>query len=380
MDLPLSALDVQELLDRCIDFRAHSRYDLLACALVSRSWAAAAQSHLFREVLFNMDRYSSELLWWQLRGTLSASPHLIRHIRLLFVNSDALTTPGFLEICNFPFTHLKDVYIHQSNDVTLVRAMGMQQLFSLPSLRRVGFLCYYIEAASFPRIWERSAAGVRHLQVCCDELSTEPLVFTSTDHDVPSIVLESLQLASGNVISTLEGVGDWLMNALCPFDLSSLRVLSIGWHTQILRWQRITPALQTLEAIDFRFDDTQITHDTLVDLSLLPNLILLRMCIPFPEHHPRALDTLATIGSASRIRKIVLYESWLGDTACEALDIRISGLPMRHLPVLEIEMRIVWGGLGAENLNEYFPRLSSRNPVQHVVENDPPFADFIKIS
>ncbi|KAJ6568054.1 hypothetical protein DFH09DRAFT_1468387 [Mycena vulgaris] len=153
---------------------------------------------------------------------------------------------------------------------------------------------------------QHAAAGIKHV-----ELSAYDLAVFTHNRPVPRIALESLQLQSDSVIwpSPSDAVGDWLMNALCPFDLSALRVLSIGWHMQILRWQQITPALQTLEAIDF-----------------------------------------------SLMYAFLYYPNYPGDNT-----VRLSGLPMRDLPVLEIEMRDFQGDLGPENLYEHFPRLRSRN-------------------
>ncbi|KAJ7121489.1 hypothetical protein C8R44DRAFT_166420 [Mycena epipterygia] len=107
-----SPLDIQELVDKCTEFLRDSRPDLMACSLVSRSWAHAAQRHLFWNVSIEEQEESQiPLLWARLQETLHASPHLIRHIHRLRIHIHCLPTDALSIIDNFSFTNLTHVVI-----------------------------------------------------------------------------------------------------------------------------------------------------------------------------------------------------------------------------------------------------------------------------
>ncbi|KAJ7144158.1 hypothetical protein C8R44DRAFT_759548 [Mycena epipterygia] len=63
---PINPLDIQELLDQGIVLLHNSAPDLKACALVSRSWAGAAQRHLFRTISLMVGSWK---IWINVRET-----------------------------------------------------------------------------------------------------------------------------------------------------------------------------------------------------------------------------------------------------------------------------------------------------------------------
>jgi hypothetical protein len=176
-------------------------------------------------------------------------------------------------------------------------------------------------------------------------------------HSSARIVVESLQLYGAEA-----GFG-WLKQGHSPLDLSRLVVLSVT-DASVLRWSRMAPAFQTIQALDVpssvRFprllSDTTLTNfeqDTL-DLSLFPNLLFLR--IEFGYEQP-AVDALETIKTSSCIQQIVFPH--FNRRFCGQLDSLVADLSVGHLPRVGLEMDI-----DAYNVYvPYFPRLRAKNLV-----------------
>ncbi|KAJ6525915.1 hypothetical protein DFH09DRAFT_1188182 [Mycena vulgaris] len=240
----------QELVNHIIDFLDDTPTDLKACALVSHAFVYEAQSHIFKELSFG--DYGTSInkttpLWSRCQETLHTSPHLVQHIHRLTIHPRPISLETVSAICNFPFTHLKEVYIcHFILSPSF--AIALQQLFSLPTLRFVSLEGWYGDPSTFMQIWERCAPGIKHLGLRFSPTSTE--AFQPTSHRWPApIRLDSLRVI--RVIDRGIGMRDWMDHAFCPFDFSGLRVLSIYSLTEVLRWSKVAPCLRTLEALDF---------------------------------------------------------------------------------------------------------------------------------
>ncbi|KAJ7675203.1 hypothetical protein B0H17DRAFT_1140404 [Mycena rosella] len=243
-------LRIQELVHQCIDLLHDSPSDLQACALVSRSWASAAQANLFREVAFE---YSSSMRRWsRLRDILRRSPHLIRHIHCLHLKAlsgylDSIE--AFPAICQFPFTHLhyaSIVFHHNNGPVSHSVGIAIQQIISLPTLQRVCLRASFKPASSFLQIWEKASASIRHLELSYSGPYGMPEPVPVPSHPpLTSIALDSLRITS------LENIKDWLMHPLCPLDISHLKVLSIDENDA-----EFVPALRTIEVLDFEIVHT----------------------------------------------------------------------------------------------------------------------------
>ncbi|KAJ7823613.1 hypothetical protein B0H14DRAFT_1310087 [Mycena olivaceomarginata] len=111
----------QELLDECMSYLNYNSTDLKVCALVCRSWSAAAQRLLFNVVVVTAPprRYS------RIEQTLRTSPHLIQYIHTLVLhrNSDVKINV-FEKFCTLPFTHVENISISHSCTVTLPSAIA----------------------------------------------------------------------------------------------------------------------------------------------------------------------------------------------------------------------------------------------------------------
>jgi hypothetical protein len=230
----------QELVDECL---LHlSGIDLKACALVCRSWSHSAQRVLFRDVHVRAGD-SDAPLSNRLEGTLSSS-HLIHHIHVLsftLCQERELDFQAFQKVCNIPFTHLEDVYIYHRCALALQSGVALQQLLSLSTLRRVHLICTF--DSTFVSIWDRCSLNVRHVSLTNFSHDFPNSSRRTPSHSSTRIVLESLQLNSEDAKL------DWLKHGLCPLDLSRLVVLSVQ-YASVLRWPRMVPAFQTIQALD----------------------------------------------------------------------------------------------------------------------------------
>ncbi|KAF7352694.1 hypothetical protein MVEN_01235300 [Mycena venus] len=335
----------QELVDECLSHIVDP-VNLRACALVCRSWADTAQRALFTTI-----SVSSVTSRKRLEYALRASPHLVHYIQSLMLRQDIQMVEA---ICNLPFTHLQNVSVHHSGPLSIQSVVPLQTLFSLPSLRRVELDCYFFAATAFIQIWNL-CTNIRHLRLRCVNHSGNSFQPTQRD-SLASIALESLKLGHVKSIET------WLNHDLCPFDLSRLTLLSVDVYTSLFAWPRMAPALQTIETLDFTIDHKIDTDPEVIDLSLFPSLMCLRMKINM-HHITQALDTLSTVTSASRIRQIIFRLRFRSSVACQQLDSKVASLPLQHPLTVGFEGHVE---------ESHFPQLTSRNMLRRTVWS--PFA------
>lgn len=88
-----------EISDHIIDYLYNDHTALLACSLVSPSWRACSQFHIFRYVDISQKHVSERL-----PPVLAAAPHLAAHIRAVTIPI-TLNAPGpsaFLALCPLP--------------------------------------------------------------------------------------------------------------------------------------------------------------------------------------------------------------------------------------------------------------------------------------
>ncbi|KAJ7462998.1 hypothetical protein FB451DRAFT_1266540 [Mycena latifolia] len=346
-----NALSIQELVEQCIEFLRDSVSDLQACALVSPSWTPAAQALIFKEV--STKPGSSQRSWARLHQTLYTSPHLIRYIHRLRLDSHALSDETFSAICEFPFTHLHYASLVYGGDMSLPVGLSIQQLLSLPAIKRVKLATSFTDPSIFLRIWDRCSSSLTHMELFCVQTSTQAM---------PPILQRfagRVALESFSIVGVLNLMA-WLMHDLCPLDVSHLKTLSTGMGMEadeLLRSHKFAPALRTIEALD------TFSQAGAIDLSALPNLVLIRMLVQSTSWQS-ALDTLSTLPASSHVRKIVILATV--DTIpsfCAQLDSKVISLAVRPLPVLELETPSQ-AGASMESLDEYFPQLASRNLVR----------------
>ncbi|KAJ7464588.1 hypothetical protein FB451DRAFT_1403257 [Mycena latifolia] len=264
----------------------------------------------------------------------------------------------FSAICNLPFTHLGHVFLKELSAALSVRtALALQQLLSVNTLCSVTLQAAFTE----PSIWDRCSPNIVHLDLSYSSWSTHSA--PRRIHPVSGPRLESFQIATVRY--------QWMtLPDIFSFDLSALKVLSIGRHAEVVRWQMMAPAFQTIVALNF----SALGHANIIDISLFPNIVLLRICIS-PKVLSTALATFSTIPATNHIRKIViLTTNFLDAAACEQLDSKLSGLPIDPPPSVELEIRPG----NYDRVVQCFPQLSSSNVIRRVDPNPQWFNDILQ--
>ncbi|KAJ6559876.1 hypothetical protein B0H19DRAFT_1145984 [Mycena capillaripes] len=249
MDHP-TPLDIPELLEHCIDYLHDSPRDLKACALVSRHWVYPSQSHLFRAPTVTSRNgivSVNDAPWERLRDMLALSSHLIRHIQSFNIEGLEAHSSTLHQICYFPFTHLTSVSI--SIVVFSEARLAIQQLLSLPTLRRVKLGCMFLDCEGYMRVWDRCSPTICHIYLDSKvqgSFSGSPPVATSL---TTPLVLESLRIESEP--DQVLGYCDSRL-----FDFSHLKVLSIGRSSlpNFIASVSFAPALGTIQALDISED------------------------------------------------------------------------------------------------------------------------------
>ncbi|KAJ7124223.1 hypothetical protein C8R44DRAFT_875281 [Mycena epipterygia] len=318
-----SPLAIQEIADSCISL-LQSPSDLRACALVSRSWVYAAQAELFRVVRIGTDR-----MWSKLYTALIDSQYLIRHILKLEVFSTYFSSDTFSALANFPFTHVSHLFaVHRGAKPALV----LQQLISLPTLRRVQLELQDVAPSDFASIWNRCPSSLRHLDIyydCAPDRGENP--FRPIQREFAPVQLDSLHLISSYLVG-------WFIHDLCPFDLSRLKALSLQTD-HFLRSPRLRPVLCMIETLDLSISSHSIDarHQSF-DLSMFPNLARVRIRsysrLPLPD----ILQILSTIKNTNHIHTIVVGHVTDVEDVLGALADKCMALPMRHTPTLELDL------------------------------------------
>ncbi|KAJ6556505.1 hypothetical protein DFH09DRAFT_1164665, partial [Mycena vulgaris] len=263
----------QELVNHVIDFLHDTPTDLKACALVSRAFVHAAQSHIFNELsIGHYGATTSEIdaLWSRCQATLHASPHLVQHIHQ-FKPPRQMSIDTLSAICNFPFTHLKEVCIHDL-DLSRPFVIALQQLFSLPSLRFVSLECCYVDPSTFMQIWDRCAPGLKHLELRCCQTSTE--AFHPTSHRWPTpIRVDSLRITIIDLSSFLslvffrisvEGAYAWTM------ALKTLSTIAPSNHIRKIVISGVFTDGITAEELDARLSSLPMHHSPVFHFEMDP--------------------------------------------------------------------------------------------------------------
>ncbi|KAJ7105209.1 hypothetical protein C8R44DRAFT_745928 [Mycena epipterygia] len=282
---------------------------------------------------------TNERRWARFQKTINTSLHLIQHVRQVEIIDLAVSKETFLAVCNFAFTRL-DAASMTLDFPTPSSTLAVQQLLTLPTLRRLQLRCNSTDLATFSQIWDRCSPTLKHLELSYYPSSFDK--FCSTQHSFSTIRLESLTLCN-------ESVREWLVNTDCALDFSGLSTLSIYQNAELLGSQMFAGARQTIQTLDVTLEFREAT----LDLSSFVSLTILRIRIT-PRSWPLLLATLSTIPPSSRILKIV-FIGLIVNTAPEQFDSILSALPIA--PTIELEVDpIIYAGLITK-----FPLLSSKN-------------------
>ncbi|KAJ7274878.1 hypothetical protein C8J57DRAFT_237458 [Mycena rebaudengoi] len=221
-----AVLQLRELCDQIAAFLKGSSTDLKSCALVSTSFTASAQSHLFHDIVLNRGCLDIEHIAFlphddetvrctRLCEVLLASPRLVPFVRRLRASFDLVVVT---QLSNVKFTNLQELVLHKRAPgvISAESLISTARLLALPSLRKLGLF--------YP-----SFADIRDLQQLFGSCS--PQMSSLLLHDVhffTDIQAESPVPATRLLIKTLRilpsrGVDiDWLVTQQCPLSFSEL--------------------------------------------------------------------------------------------------------------------------------------------------------------
>ncbi|KAK7052758.1 hypothetical protein R3P38DRAFT_2861781 [Favolaschia claudopus] len=284
----MSPLEIQELLDICIGLLSGGcTADLLACALVARSWVNAAQAGLFRipiplrpvtDFSYFSDSRASKFIY-----SLRSNPSLIRHVQELDVyvgesGKYAVHAQTFEDLCTVQFTHLKrfSLEIHASFDWHSTAVSG---LVALPSLEYLNISTRDQTFGSLAHIWDCCSPTIRHLHIDCEEGGELP---PSTGQ---TVCLKSLRLGVWSGTSPYEPRS----RLLHPFDLSSLKAIGIQEGVSV-PWNSIN--IGSIEVLDVN-GIPDLDHVDPLDVVPLANLRILRIQL---THHYLDVSNLEFLG------------------------------------------------------------------------------------
>lgn len=146
---------------------------MLACALVSHSWASQ-RSIISSEILLD-----TEDSCYLLENILRPSPHLLQHIRRLAVRYQTATklpVESLSKICDVPFAHLTEVGINYY-PLTMPAAKALCQLLSLPTIRSVELRAEFTELTVFMLLWKccPPRSNLELILKCSILLSPDPI-------------------------------------------------------------------------------------------------------------------------------------------------------------------------------------------------------------
>ncbi|KAK7052755.1 hypothetical protein R3P38DRAFT_3255841 [Favolaschia claudopus] len=267
----MSPLEIQELLDICIGLLDGCTADLLACALVARSWVNPAQASLFRipiplrpvtDFFPFSDPQASKFI-----DSLRSSPSLIRHVQELELNVGdsvihAVQAQTFEDLCTVQFTHLKrfSLVVYGSFDW---HSPAVNGIVALPSLEYLSISTRDQTFGSLAHIWECCSPTIRHLQIECVESGKLP---PSTNQ---TVCLKSLRLG----VRSGDGPYEPRSRLLHPFDLSRLKAIGIQEGVSV-PWNSINTG--SIEVLDVNGIPDLDFLDAL-DVVPLPNLRILRI-------------------------------------------------------------------------------------------------------
>ncbi|KAK7022675.1 hypothetical protein R3P38DRAFT_2961736 [Favolaschia claudopus] len=357
---PPSPLDVQELVDLCIDHLFDDPETLASCSLVARSWVDAAQAKLFcAPHLTNCEVVSSNRIALKLHKVLSTSPHLLRHVRSMFLSQTSLHHTTDAKLAQLGSSRLDTLSLQIAN--TTNNEIHIGSLMRYPNLRRLR--CFFpFGFSGCARYMENFSSTVEHLDLECFHWELIHFNVPIDSQTVPRIQLKSLYL---NLLDKPKQPQRLWPTALYPFGLGRLKYLGV-WRARLIQWDTIPHETnQSIEELQIGIEDTE-----LVDLSPLIHLRTLHLILLSPNNviPPGCRYTIASLTAHHRVDVITL---WVGDLDFEEddesrqLDLVLSTLPLEPRPTVEFESSIKKEGR-EESLKRLFPKLVAQNQFRIV--------------
>jgi hypothetical protein len=231
-DMATSSLDIPEIWDEILDHLQTSPKDLRSPALVCRSFARRAQSHIFRTIILVPSLRSARTtttttLAGRLKDIMTMSPHLIFLVQVLIIaNGDEETISSLAQI-SWSRVHTLSLGIARRFDATAVATIldNMKTLVSVPSLRTLVFSGPFWDAAYLRIAFAHCTVALEHVRFrnCWTPIGTPmpthgpPLDALFSPHPRPGPKLSSITLVFS------PAVVDILRDPECALDSTSIR-------------------------------------------------------------------------------------------------------------------------------------------------------------
>ncbi|KAJ7615400.1 hypothetical protein FB45DRAFT_935617 [Roridomyces roridus] len=304
-------LDIAELLDHILAFvdsdadphssdslelsESWDRFrDLRACALVTRSWAHAAQALLYSNIRVGMGKITGEVLLLLLR-TLQESPHLAANVwrlEVLYVEPHVLKQLG-----SIPFPRLNNLYVialytESNSDEVDAGILGIQHLLQNPCLFSLRIYCQFPRLEDYVRVWDGCSGSITDLAYSSRHNAAPEL-------ENPPQVQNPLQVdASRGIKLDFFAVVDYVQSRLWlqpffPFDLSALKAFQLHGPMDEQLSDLLTATLQTIEV--FSLTPSHRADGIIPDL---PRMSQIELTICFPYNTD--FDFLRTIRARNR--------------------------------------------------------------------------------
>ncbi|KAJ6531111.1 hypothetical protein B0H19DRAFT_1190464 [Mycena capillaripes] len=321
-------LDIQELIESCLDFLDDSKPDFNACTLVCRAWVYAAQSRLFRNMTFwnsTTDQHLRISRLWEM----SNSPHLLALVLRLEIHLHYLASDSFLGAIN-QFTRLKEILISGSTPHTTT--IAIRALLGLPTVQSVELYCTFPSMDAFVQIWDGCSESIQHLTLGIVHVNGPEYDWASSSasHGRPKLKLKSFRVLLADFILP------WVTIDACPFALSQLTTLCVGQTQialQIAPWSTFLSPPPTIRHLELRGN---AIHDP-VDLARFPHPRHLTLEAYGIRNMRTALSsTLVTIPPTSHIARLTFKCNWFWPDVFERLDDLLFGMPMPELTEVEV--------------------------------------------
>ncbi|KAJ7633125.1 hypothetical protein FB45DRAFT_522677 [Roridomyces roridus] len=365
MDPPSKPLEIQELVDHCIDFLHDSRRDLKRCALVCRAWLYPAQFHLFRNWTF-LDTAADQHRRVAQLDRMPMSPGVLRLVVRLQAQLQYVYRPQFSAFLP-QFTKLQELRIGgvylPSSSTYWMSMMTVKRLLSIPSIQRVELYCTFHHLAPFLRLWEGCSDNIQHLalgRVIITGRADDWVIPSSLVRRTSRIRLETLVISYGAFIRR------WVAADACPFDFSRLTKLTLRMveHVGAFKWGPLSGSLATIEELDLTMIQQmpRAGPPPHIDLSQFKRLRILALRSFDSETTVNILDTLSTVHPHNRIliSRISLFPSLLTIEALTRLDTLLTTLPLLEL----VEVKLGWAWTSEVYrltvAEDYLPLLRSR--------------------
>ncbi|KAJ7458265.1 hypothetical protein B0H11DRAFT_2286619 [Mycena galericulata] len=353
--------------DEILDHLHDAPADLKSSALVCRAFTSQAQKHLFRSVKVDCERsrpwhshssrhYQQSMSATRLTQLLYEAPHLIAHIRDLYIGNCGLQT--LTAMVQIAWSGLRAIFFvgNQRQDSQEPEILALiSNLVSLPTVQKLAFHSMFWESTHLHSVISGCTPGIH-------SLTFESCFLPTIPYDVPPATATPLPLITYFVLFGVEGEFS-NYNAL-PVDLS--RLAHIRFH------QNTIPALETLlytcrHTIQSLHVDGSEPYVAALDLgafTALSRLTLSGVGTPLRRALERSwISTLQTISYR------LLWVGWEGNL--RQLDAMLAAAVGKMPELRRVKVAIVVSGMGTGRgpqseeewrgmVGEKIPRLAGR--------------------